>query len=428
MSTPSPIGTPKINQRQLVRTAILLFVLAGLFATYRVFSNVKDDIQGTFAKVDSKGMIAAIEATADGSQVVVFGKDGSKKTLGGAGQETIDRDLAWRPDGNFIFFVSNRKENAFHIFRWNPLASEAEARTVGSRGRSNPTFPPDASAGDERLLMVSGGNVLELDPKKKQTPQILPPTTSEITVQGGGDEQGTEGLFASIYRELGESFRIARYFADRRFIAAIMRRSDGGETLVIQDMEPDEKGKLRPPLPLAAGERIDFDIDAKSSRLVYAVQGFRWPRARDIPKQFINGNKVTVPYECMLAVLDPNEKAPPVPIAISNSSDAGFGSPSVSPDGQSLLLIVGTFERGVGLTPKALLTLPLQENGIEARSILKQGDVADPTWSKDGSKIAFTLRQNGARDIITMSKIGAEEKNLTGGKGSYSQPKFSPQG
>src|SRR5579862_3836173 len=112
---------PRITQRLLLRTAIGIFVLAGLVMAFRWYKTHESDLHGDDS-LDTAGCVAAIETTDDGSQALVF-KDDANGTV--IRQPNIrpdfeDRDLAWRPDGNFLFFASNREKAKFTMFRWFP--------------------------------------------------------------------------------------------------------------------------------------------------------------------------------------------------------------------------------------------------------------------------------------------------------------------
>ncbi|MFX9042746.1 hypothetical protein ABTN45_20195, partial [Acinetobacter baumannii] len=51
-----------------------------------------------------------------------------------------DRDAVWRPDGNRIFFSSDREEKAFNIYRWNLATNKVVRRTLGKIGKTDPSF------------------------------------------------------------------------------------------------------------------------------------------------------------------------------------------------------------------------------------------------------------------------------------------------
>ncbi len=419
MATPQPSSTPtqpKIVQTLLKRTATVLLAFAAIFGGLRYVQEQKGDFD---RGGESSGMIAAIRIERNGQQAVLIKPDGTVVGTKSWKDGNTDREAVWSPDGRFLFFCSDRKENTFNVFRWNPQSDDAQKRTETGGSRANPTFAPGGTG--DTLLVVAGGFVRELDPKTGKTPQILPPVNAEIAQSGGGDESGTEGSL-SIYGNLGKSFRIARYLPGKGSIAAVMRREDGGEILVLQELTP-VNGKVPKPRPIVAGDHVEFDIDPTSGSVVYCVQNFRWPDKDQVPPQFRQGNRVTTPFRNAIGLVDP--KGAFSLVGASANDAAGFGAPRVSPDGTKMLLVAGRIEEG-SLRPAALLTLPLRAQGMGQAAVLTKGDVYEPSWSADGNRIAYAKRVGGKRDIYTMAGDGTDETNVTKGQGDFSTPLMSP--
>ncbi len=187
----------------------------------------------------------------------------------------IDRDLTWSPKGNFLYFVSDRKDRTFNLFRWSPSSIDdaPDQRTIGTRSRDNLRFPAQVTDDADSIakgLIVTGGMVQEFNPATQATEQILPPTTSEITQSKGTEESGTEGQFEGIYGNLGTSFRVAAWCGNQKYIAAIMRR-EAGEILIVQEMNI-VNGKFPPPRPIMAGDKVDFAVNPKDGNVVFTVQ------------------------------------------------------------------------------------------------------------------------------------------------------------
>lgn len=417
MSQPQP-AQPKIVQKLLVRTTVALLGLAAVFGVYRWATEQKGDFD---RGGDSAGMLAAVRLEDEGQQVVLIKPDGSIVGTQSWKPGVTDREPMWSPDGRFLFFCSDREDSTFNVFRWNPDKDDADSRTFGRTSRSNPTFAPDGAL--DSLLIIAGGAVRELDPSTKKTPQVLPPTNAEIAQSQGDEGPTTEGSFSAIYGSLGKSFRLARYIdADKRYIAAIMRR-DEGELLVLQDLQPVNE-HVPKPRPVVAGDRIDFDV-SKDGTVAFSVQNFRWPDPAQAPEQFRKGNRITVPFRNLVGLTTPTEPALKI-VAASSDDKTAFGSPRIGPDGARMLLIQGEVQEG-SLRPVGLLTLPVRERGIAQASPLLKGEVYEPAWSPDGKRIAYAKRVNGKRDLYTMTAEGSDEKNLTGGKASFMTPLFSPQ-
>lgn len=415
---PTPGAQPKIVQTLLKRTAGVLVAFAAIFGGLRYIQSRQGDFDNGG---DSKGMIAAIRLERDGQQVVLIHPDGTIVGTKSWKSGVMDREPAWAPNGRFLFYCSDRKENTFNVFRWNPQSDDSQKRTEPGGSRSNPTFAPGQT--DNNPLIVAGGFVRELDAVTGRAQQILPPVNAEISRSGAGDEQGTEGSL-SIYGGLGKSFRIARYLPGKNAIAAVMRR-DEGEILVLQNLQP-VGGKLPKPTPVMAGDHVDFDIDPTSGTVAFSVQGFRWVDKDAVPPQFHQGNRITTPFRNGVGLLDP-AKGQPVFLVSTPTDEVGFGPPRISPDGTRLLLVAGRIEEG-SLRPQALLQMPAAQGGFAQKSLLVQGEVYEPSWSADGKRIAYAKRAGGKRDVYTMNADGTGETNLTKGQGDFSMPLISPMG
>lgn len=418
-----------MNQKLMVRTAILLFVVAGLFFAYQFYLSHKDD-WGAFKPAETNGDIAMIEILPSGSRAAVLTPDGrilhDESYVSGAS----DREIVWSPDGNSIFFVSDREQDALrstkavHIFRWNPSQEKAEARTVGARSRSNPSFAiGDPNETKDACLMVSGGEVLELDPHSQKTSTLLPPRGNEIAT-GKGEGEGAESKFSAAYSQIGSSFRVARWCQGKKWIAAIMRR-DEGEVLVAQSMEPID-GKPAAPIPLAAGAHIEIAVNPKDGSLLYSVRDFQWPGPP--PAEFRKNGKVSRPYAHYVATWDFDVKKPFSIIVATPDEKVCFGSIAPSPDGSSILLTVGKYDGDGSMTSNGLVSMPIKPNGGEEGKRLAEGEIFEPAWHPEGTQIVFARRTpDGKRSIIRILKDGTGEKELTTGKGSFSSPQFSPQ-
>jgi len=421
---------PKISQKLLLRTAGLLFVLAILFFGYQYFRGRKGDFET--ASKSTGGMIAAVQYQDDGQQVVAIKPDGTIVGNLGWQKGDIDRDIAWQPDGGYLFFVSDRiakdvKEKGvktLNIYRWNPETNvEPTQRTMGTRGRNNPSFAADADPTEKpTALITSGGYVLEFDSEDRSTRQVLPPVGKEVT--SSGEEGNGSGSQFAIYQSIGNSFRVAVWLKNRRYIAAIMRR-DEGEVLVVQDMDPKDERAARPQ-PIAAAEHLDIAVDPKNGNLIYVVQGFQWPMDQPIPAQFKKNGKILTPYRHALISLDPAE-GKTSPIAISPNDTVSFSSPAVSPDGSKVAIVAGPFDSSGSVTPKELDVMPVQEFGVRARATLVKGEVYEPSWNPAGDLLVYAKRVDGKRSIFTVRADGEDERNISGGQGNFGYPVFSPQ-
>ncbi len=425
-SLPTPTQ-PKISHRLAVRTLFLILVLGAVYFSYTWWKDKSQDLTD-LKPATTRGWLAAVEYQQDGQQVVTFSPDGKVVASPGWKPGMTDRDLTWNPSGNRLFFVSDREDNNFNIFRWNPTdGSDPVRKTTGSRSRGEPQFNREsAEDSDKSALITSGGFVLEYTPKDMSTRQVLPPLGRDIVQSSDEEGGGSTGQFSGAYEKFGNSFKIARWCKQKTWIAAVMRR-DQGEVLILQNLAPNAEGKLPRPLPVAAGEHVDFDVNPKDGTIVFVVQGFQWPDETQIPAEFRKGNKVTRPFAHLVGHIDPDAKANEGPLAASKDDEISFGSPSISPDGASVVLVAGKYENG-SLSPKALAAAPIQQGGMNLAARLAIGEVYEPVWSPDGETIAFAERQkSGKRAIVTIHKDGSGRTVLGGDTGNFGNPSFSPQ-
>jgi hypothetical protein len=426
-SLPTPIQ-PKISHKLAVRTLVLILILGAVYFGYETFKDKSQDITD-LKPANTIGWLAAVQFQPDGQQAVAFSPEGKMTSSSNWKSGNTDRNITWNPSGNRIFFVSDREENNFHVFRWNPTdGSDPVRRTIGTRSRSEPQFPREAvENGDRSALITSGGFVLEYAPKDMSTRQVLPPQEKEIAQSSEEEGGGSSDQFSGAYAKFGNSFKVARWCKGKTWIAAIMRR-DQGEILVLQNMQAKPDGRLPRPMPVAAGDKIEFDVSPKDGSIVFAVQNFQWPDENTIPPQFHKGNTITRPFNHIVGHVDPGSSVMEGPIAASKNDDIAFGSPSISPDGASVLLVIGKYENSAGLAPKVLATAPVQENGIASATKLTEGEVFEPTWSADGELIAFAEHvKTGKRALVQMHKDGSGRLELTGQTGDFGNPVFSPQ-
>ena len=414
---------PLVTRKMLIRTVLGLFSLAALLFGYQWFKSLGGDLDLPF-NVETVGLIAAIQETSDGNQVVLIQPDGKILPSPGYVAGASDRDVEWRPDGNRVFFSSDREERVYNIFRWNPGSEKVERRTFGSRAKTTIEFPSEAvDMANDRALITSGGFVLELNPTNGETPQILPPVGREISASGEG---GSASQFDAVYEKLGSSFRRAKWAANGRdWIATVMRR-DVGEVLVLQSMVSD--GPPSPPFPIVAGERVEFDINPKTGEIVFVSIGFQFPDRESIPKEFIVNGRIKRPFTNLVGVIDPNKlDVRNDPIAASNSDDIAFSSPTISPDGTSLVLLTGKHVGSGQVEAQNIVVMPARPNGGKDASRVYPGTASDPSWAPDSERILFVHTDKGKRAIFEARKDGSSIKNLTGQTGDFSRPIYSPQ-
>lgn len=415
---------PKILQKMLLRFAIGLFLMAGLFFGYQWLRDRGEDLD--FGTADTAGWLAAIELLDEGARAVVVLPDGTIRPSPGHTETTVDRDLSWRPDGNRLFFLSNREGSAFNIYRWNLASNDVVVRSFGTRSKGRPTFlPPDVPGANETALITSGGFVLEYNPRDGSTFQVLPPVTKERL---GDQAEGTGALgqFDALYQRLGTAFRAASWMRRRDQIVAVMTR-DIGEVLIVQDL-----GSRTPPIPVVAGMRIDFDVNQRNGDVYFTVQDFMFVDERNVPPEFIKDGVATPPFRAAIGRISAprnGQPAQPEILAASIDDETGFVGVRVAPDGSAFLFLTGPATGNGNITVDSLSLAPTGGRPIGDRALrLIRGRVFEPSWAPDSQTIAYAkYDEQNKRSIFTVCRDGSNETNITKGKGDFAFPLFSPQ-
>jgi dipeptidyl aminopeptidase/acylaminoacyl peptidase len=417
---------PKIVQKMLLRTFFLLLAVAAVFLGINFVLNWrKDPDTGTS---DTVGMVAAIEILPEGQQAVLFDSSGKKTPSPDYEKGKTDRDIAWRPDGNRLFFTSDRKEAAYHLYRWNPGTGSVDPKSTGSLSKFDPSFPTVADPSDKvavdaagkEALLTQGGVVLAFNILESSAHQVLPPPGG-VTV-GSEEGDGNSGQFDGLYKKFGNAFRSARWLKDQEFIAGIMKR-DEGEILIIQKLVGQDVKDLTP-RALMAGDKIDIDVDPKTGSVIFTVLNFQFPDITNIPPESIKDGKVIRPFVNCIFAYDPASNNV-VRIALSNDEKQAFGPAVVSPDGSQIAVTTGSYD-GTTYVPAGLALMPVQDGGMNVGTPLVKGQIYEISWSPNGETLTFIQKDGKERAIYKVNKDGSGLAKISDG-GNYMTPKFSPQ-
>lgn len=416
----------KINRQRGLRYLIAIAtILALVFVYTRFVSQTRTADPGNFA---SAGYISAAMQTEDGYRAVLVAPDGTVKEVPGYEEGVMDQPPVWSPDGQRVYFVSDRDNGESHVFRWNPSSDAVERRTIDKRTKSYVDFTVPGDPANKTALVISGGTIVELEPLAGTSKQLLPPQKLDASRQG---EDGAAGQFEQLYASLGTSFKMARWTKDKQHIIAVMRR-ETGEALICQNvsMLPNidlTNPEMRPVL-IATGERIEFDIDPNSGKVVYTLQQFQWPDPRQIPPEFIENGRAKMPLRHMIGIYTPGAPAAEAPVAVAQDDKFCFGHPRLSPDGEMVMVSVGPYRGSGNMDNRNLVVMPFKTGGgSEGATTLVNTPAVEAEWSPDGKKIVF-VGEGPTRRTLYLLEVGtgAEPKALTS-KGVFRGPQFSPQ-
>lgn len=418
-----------MNPVALRRTLFsLLAVVVSVFGyvLLRQIGNDPDILPGK-----SVGLIAAVETTTDGTKIVLISPDGTIKDVPGHVSGKRDADPQWRADGQRLFFTSDREENTFHIFRYRPEAGESERRSLGSNSRSTPIFGPAGhpKANDDGII-TSRGQVLEYQPRDGTTYQLLPPQTMGAAAEADGSG-GTVDAFSAIYSRIGTSFKTARYGKNREQVIAVMRREEG-EVLVVQSLaqvsDPESGQKRIPrPIPVIAGTSVDFDV-SPTGEIFASVIGFQWVDGNNIPEDFIKNGRVTVPYKNGMIMFDPTAENEGVAVLFQSADDsAAVSNPRVSPDGKTLLWVMGTVGDGEAFEPKALFIAGLPPGAGGQPTQIATGPIREPVWYPSSDQVLFVQSQDRQSALFKVPITGGDPTRITPEGRSFRNPAISPQ-
>lgn len=306
-----------MKNQVVVRAVLGLCAILALYGGYLILKEfLKDPDTGS---LDSTGMVAAVEFLENGSQLVYFDPSGKKHVSPDYTEGSSDIEPVWRPDGQRIFFSSNRGGKSNSIFRWNIATDVIDQRSLGTRSEGALYFGPlDWPNVVNSGLITAGGTVQEFDQREKLTKQILPPTDFEMKTT----EDGQQDL-AGLYQRIGTSFKSAKWGKDRLVIYSVMEREDD-EVFVLNYMQPI--GQMRVgPVPLFAGESIDFEV-APDGTAVIVVQGFAFPDVNQVPPEFVKDGKLRTPFRNSVTTVRINEDGSPATEQVfTDAIDLGLG-------------------------------------------------------------------------------------------------------
>ncbi len=429
---------PNIVRKRVVRLTVGVVLIATLVYLFIQFvSGARSADPGDF---QSAGFIAATQEVGDGEQVVLIDPKGEIVKSPGYTDDATDQPPVWSPDGQRLYFASDRENDESHLFRWNPARQLVERRSVDKRAKSWIYFDDEPSNPRPTLMMGASGTVMIVEPRVPHSRQIMPPRGKSEGSSSG--ESGATGVFEQTYSGIGTSVKMARWSADRSYILAVMRRDDG-EILVAQKTFKDDHpvdltdtwkvDVTKPPTLVIAGDRVDFDINKKTGKVVYACQNFKFPDPAMIPPEMKQNGRVMLPFRHVLGIFSPGdggmyEVSPTAQnfIAVTEDDKFCFAVPVLSPDGSQVVCQMGDY-RGAGVVQvHNLVLMPVEVGGGQQSRTLVSDPVIDVSWHPNGQSILFSADANGERSIFSIKTDKTDLKNLTKGKGKFRGAVWSP--
>ncbi len=430
-----------IQRKMLLRVVVGLFAIAAIYMGYQYFKSQSQDWEGE-TPTDTKDMIAAIENSSGSNRIIIYKPDGSKLQSPGKQDGIVDKDIAWRPDGHRVLFVSNRQSGNFDIYRWDPKADHVQLRSQGGRAKSNLFYDYNSEPGYRDFgLYSAGGFIMKYDQKTTVPEQLLPPP--RVKTETSSDEgEGSTGQLDNIYKTIGEAFINSKWGLDRTILWATMKR----EADMVFIMNPLTKN-VNKGLPKVrfAGKSIEYDTD-RDGNCVVAVREFQFVNSQSVPENYLKDGKPVLPFNSGLYFCPADDREPaiichtigssmfvgavgqqPKPIFVQNGVTLALAQPVISPDGTTLVFVLGKLVGERDFEGLSLIAFPLKEKSpLKGPGRVALGPVAEPSFSADGLKIAYTKKEANGKHAIYVANLEGGVESKVSDNGDYSSPKFSP--
>jgi Tol biopolymer transport system component len=329
-----------------------------------------------------RGDAVAFEAYAGGTfHIWTMKPDGtaSRQLTFGHGD---DRDPKWSPDGTRIAFASDRAfKGNYDIWVLDVASGNLTQITSSPLEEFEPTWSPDGS----QITFASG-------------------TTTAISL-AGGQQIETIALASGARTTLVTAPAGAR-------LNSPTWSPDGSKLAYLQFA--NNKSQL-----MVSGTRVGTSNDVfpfyanwlSNSEVLYTADGRIW--VTDL------GNNSTreIPFSTQFTVDEPQYAFKPFNFDTEASQRVnGIVSPALSPDGRHVVFeaLNQLWVMPIGETPQK----------ITNDSYFK----VDPTWSPDGTRIAYSSDRSGTEQIYIRNLASGAEEQVTALPGASVSPAWSPDG
>ncbi len=377
----------KVKRRERTLIGILFAViLVAVLALIRSQPWGRLDIR--LLKPSTTDWIVAVQLRdpTNGDLVVIL-PDGTLQKL--TDDEADDRSPDWAPDGKKIVFSSNRRDNVYQLWTIDPDGKNLSQLTIGGGAKLAPRYDRDG----EHILHVAQGLVTEIDRKGVHASQLIPLPSQMTQVREQYDQI---------------AFRYARRLEENLIVA--IQRVDDGEQLVVQDLNMAQSTFALPVIALA--EHVD--VDWAPDRLLIAMAVVHLLANPE------TGERVGGVFRIDLT--EGLQNLGVQPLWVSPDSSEGAMEVAWSPDGSRIAFVMVDRRKDGTLKRKGLYVAP-ERGGVPTEIVA--GEVYEPSWSRNGESLVFSMGKEGARQIYTVRVDGSELKALTE-EGDYISPRWSP--
>ncbi len=348
---------------------------------------------------------------------------------GGTAQPITDalgdcHEPAWSPDGQQIAFHSYRNGN-YHIWTINRDGSQLKQLTFGRYDHREPHWSPNGQRivfssdrnGNYDLweIMLASGEVTSLteNPANEYHPVYSPDGSQIAYVSGQADAPG----IYSLNSETGATERLVASEAklaspawspDQQQIS-FLQYSEGEGHLAVFSLSSSDSAKVQ-----------TIDEDVFPFRSAWQSDSSFFYTSDGKIKQRIVGQEgaTTVSFEATVTLARPSYARKIYDLDDTTARPAlGMMTPVVSPDGQSVAFA-------------ALGDIWVQSIANETLQAITDDSFVDidPTWSPDGTQLAFVSDRDGQMNLWVKNLSTEEETQLTDLDQAVGFPVWSPSG